>query len=246
MIRKLLLTVGLCTLVHIAFGQVLISLLFGDRLNNGKIEFGLEGGLTLSSLNGLPGASNKSGFNLGFYFDIKTGNPNWMVSTGVMVKGPMGAQNLSLYSLNNPALDSAFAGGSVTTQLGYFYVPLTMKYTFSNRIFLRGGVQLGLINAANDEFTNSVKNDDDLSFKVKRKGDYAALDAGLAAGIGYRIMKGYGMNVGITYYYGFVDVEIDDNRPNQFNRAVYFNIGIPIGKGKAEKKKQKKESNDSF
>lgn len=71
---------------------------------------------------------------------------------------------------------------------------------------------------------------------MKRKNDFALLDAGLAAGIGYRIMKGYGMNINLNYYYGLIDVEADDDRPNLYNRAVYVNVGIPIGKGKAEKK----------
>lgn len=240
MARKLFLAFGLCALLQSAKGQVLISLLFGDKLNSGKIEFGLDGGLSISHIDGIPGATNRSGFNLGFYFDIKTQNPNWMLSTGVIVKGPMGAKGFPTYSLNDPRLDSLFTNGSVATQLGYFYVPLTMKYSFRNRIYLRGGLQLGLINAATDVFTNSVKGDDDLTFKVKRLSDYATLDAGMVAGIGYRLMKGYGMNVGINYYYGLIDVEADDNRPNQFNRAIYFNVGIPIGKGKAEKKMQKK------
>jgi hypothetical protein len=213
-------------------------------LNTGKIEFGLDGGLSLSTLDGIPSARNRPGFNLGFYFDIKTKNPNWMVSTGVIVKGPMGARGLAPYSLNNPGLDSLFTTGTVATQLGYFYVPVTMKYSFRNRIFLKGGIQLGLINGAKDIFTNTVKDEDDLSFTVNRKSDFLALDAGMVAGIGYRLMKGYGMNLGITYYYGLIDIEGDDSRPNQFNRAVYFNVGIPIGRGKAEKKMQKQSNND--
>lgn len=239
MIRKFLLTIGLCFILQLAFGQVIISLLFGDKLNNGKIEFGLDGGLSLSHIDGIPGAQYRSGLNLGFYFDIKTQNPNWMVSTGVIVKGPMGSKGLPTYSLNDPKLDSLFVNGSVATQLGYFYVPITMKYTFRNRIFLRGGIQLGLINGAKDIFTSKVKDEDDLTFTLNRKSDFLALDAGMVAGIGYRLIKGYGMNLGITYYYGFIDVEADDTRPNQFNRAIYFNLGIPIGKGKAEKKQQK-------
>jgi hypothetical protein len=66
----------------------------------------------------------------------------------------------------------------------------------------------------------------------------------MVGGVGYRLMKGYGMNLGITYYYGLIDIEGDDSRPNQFNRAVYFNVGIPIGRGKAEKKMQKQSNND--
>jgi hypothetical protein len=62
------------------------------------------------------------------------------------------------------------------------------------------------------------------------------LDAGLAFGIGYRLMKGKGMNLGIQYYLGLVDVLIDDNTPDQMNRAWYFNVGIPIGKASVKKK----------
>ena len=219
--------------------QVIISLLLGDKLNTGKIEFGLDGGLTLSDLGGLDAAESLRGFNLGFYFDIKTKHPAWIVNTGVIVKSPMGAKGLPVYSLNDPALDTAFKKGSVTTKLRYFNVPVMMKYQFKNNIYVKGGIQLGLRYKAFDEFKNSVAEDDDLTYKLKRKDDYHPLDAGLAFGLGYRLMGGNGMNLGLQYYYGMVDVEIDDNSPNQFNRVFYFNLGIPIGKGKAQKKKEK-------
>jgi Outer membrane protein beta-barrel domain len=239
--RKFIAVTGLILFCFTGYSQVLISLVFGDKLNSGKIEFGLDGGLSLSNLKGPDGGKNVSGLNLGFYFDIKTKNPAWMVSTGVVVKGPMGAKGLPVYSLNDDALDSAFKGGSVTTKLGYFYVPITMKYTFKNRIFLKGGIQLGLINGASDNFVNSIAEDDDLNYTLKRNNDFALLDAGLAGGIGYRLMKGHGMNLNINYYYGLIDVESDDDGPDVFNRAVYFNVGIPIGKGKAEKREAEKK-----
>jgi len=55
-----------------AQGQVLISLLLGDKFNTGKIEFGLDGGINFMTLPGVTGSSSNHGFNLGFYFDIKT------------------------------------------------------------------------------------------------------------------------------------------------------------------------------
>jgi len=239
--KKILLVFAFFITASISHAQVLISLIFGDKLNSGKIEFGLDGGLSLSNLQGAPGGDIRSGFNLGFYFDIKTKNPAWMVSTGVVVKGPMGAKGLPVYSLNDPALDEAFKEGTVTTQLGYFYVPVTMKYTFKNRIYLKGGIQMGLINKSKDQFLNEVVDEDDLTYTLSRKGDFHPLDGGLAAGVGYRLMKGYGMNIGINYYHGLVDAVVDDNSPNQYNRAWYFNVGIPIGKGKAEKKQKQKQ-----
>jgi hypothetical protein len=100
-----------------ASGQVLISLLLGDKLNSGKIEFGLDGGVNYPNLRGLDEGEMKSTFNLGFYFEFRLKNPQWMVHTGVIVKSTMGAANLPVYSLNNPDLDNAFAEGEVRRKI---------------------------------------------------------------------------------------------------------------------------------
>jgi hypothetical protein len=42
--RKNFLIIGLLLFANAAKSQVLISILLGDKLNTGKIEFGLEGG----------------------------------------------------------------------------------------------------------------------------------------------------------------------------------------------------------
>ncbi|HSB92003.1 MAG TPA: porin family protein [Flavitalea sp.] len=212
--------------------QVIISLIFGDKLNSDKIEFGLDGGVNWSTLHGLAGANSMAGFNLGFYFDFKLKDPNWMVNTGVIVKSPMGAEGLPVYSLGDDALDSSFAGGSVKRKIRYFNVPVMMKYQFRNNLYAKAGIQLGLRSKAFDEFLNTVKDDDDLKYKLKTRDDYHPLDAGLAFGLGYRLMKGNGMNLGVQYYLGLVDVVIDDSSPNQYNRVLYITAGIPIGKGK--------------
>jgi len=213
--------------------QVLISLLFGDKLNSGKIEFGLEGGLSLSRLEGLDPMKTHQNYNLGFYFDIKTKNPAWMITTGVKVKSTMGAEGLPVYSLQNPALDSSFSGGNITRKINYFNVPIMLKYTFKNKIFAQGGMQLGLRYKATDVFTRTVVDKEDLTYKLDIKNKYHPLDAGVIAGVGYRLEKGNGMNFSFSYYLGLVDARISDSGPNEFNRVFYLNAGIPIGKGKA-------------
>jgi Outer membrane protein beta-barrel domain len=234
--KKLIIIFSFVFVVLPGKSQVLISILFGDKLNSDKIEFGLDGGLTLSDITGLDQSKVLSGFNLGFYFDFKMKNPNWMLNTGVLIKSPMGARGLPVYSLNNPDLDNAFTGGSVTTNLRYFNVPVTMKYQFKNKFFAKAGIQLGVMNKAFDEFSNTIASNNDLKFERKTKNLYHPLDAGLAFGIGYRLMKGKGMNLGIQYYLGLVDVKMDDSTPDQMNRAWYFNVGIPIGKAAAKNK----------
>ena len=234
--KKILFLFIMALNVTAARSQVIISLLLGDKLNTGKIEFGLEGGYNNSTISGLPGANGMGGFNLGFYFDIKTKNPSWMFNTGVIVKSPMGAGGIPVYPLGNEVLDSAFSGGKVDRNIRYFNVPVMMKYTFQNNIYAKAGVQLGLRNKAFDEFLNSYEDSDDLKYKLKTKGNYHPLDAGLAFGLGYRLMGGNGMNIGIQYYYGLIDVVIDDNSPSQYNRVFYATVGIPIGKGKKKEK----------
>jgi Outer membrane protein beta-barrel domain len=239
-VRKILLILGFIFTAGSLHSQVLISLLFGDKLNSGNVEFGLDGGLTMSTIQGFDGAKFKNGFNLGFYFDIKLKkNPAWMINTGVLVKSPMGTRDLAVYATGDDNLDEAFEGGKRSINLGYFNVPIMMKYQFRNHIYVKAGAQLGLMNKASDEFTQSV-DDGDLEYTIKNRDNYHPIDAGAAVGIGYRLMGGNGMNIGLQYYQGLIDISVDDQGPNQYNSAFYANVGIPIGKGKAQKKQQEK------
>jgi hypothetical protein len=218
---------------YTASSQILISLLLGDKLNNGKMEFGLDGGLNMSSIDGLDQSKNAPGFNLGFYFGIKLckSNPAWLIHTGVIVKSPMGATDLPVYSLNNANLDTSFADGSVVRKLRYFNVPVMIKYKIKN-LYLEGGPQFGLLNRATDEFKTQVKDKDDLTYKLNVRKNFHPIDAGLIMGAGYRLQKGNGMNIGIRYYYGFTDIVKEASAQKQYNRSLYFVVGIPIGVGK--------------
>jgi len=234
--KKYLLFAGLLFTGYTTNAQVLISLIFGDKLNSPNIEFGLDGGLTLASLPGLDNSKTRSAFNLGFYFDFRLKNhPSLFLNTGVMVKGPMGANKLPVYSLYNDALDSSFTGGDVERKLNYFYVPFTLKYMFKNNFYAKAGIQLGLRNSCTDVFTNTLVDKEDLVYKKDIKNLYHNLDGGLTFGIGYHLVKGQGMNIGISYYLGLIDARVEDSGANQFNRAFYFNVGIPIGKEKPAK-----------
>ncbi len=235
--KKYLLVLVMLIPVFSAKSQVLISILLGDKLNSGKVEFGLDGGLNWSTMQGLPGANVHTGFNLGFYFDFKFNNPAWMLNTGVIVKSTLGAEGLPVYSLNIAALDSAFTGGSVTRKLEYFNVPVMIKYMFKNNFFVKGGTQLGLRYNAFDDFTNKVIDKDDLNYRLKIKDQFRPLDAGLIAGLGYRLMGGNGMNIEMRYYYGLVDVVTAQASPPQYNRSLYLTVGIPIGKSKKKETK---------
>lgn len=234
----LLLIIVLCT--PAARSQVLISLVFGDKLNSEYLEFGLDGGVNFSSISNLDGSKSNLGFNLGFYFDIGSKKyPSWYINTGVIVKSPMGADNLDVYSLGNEALDNAYVDGHVNREIRYFNVPILLKYKFQNNIFVKAGPQFGLLANAFDEFIKEI-DDEELRYKNNIRDRIHVIDAGLTIGTGYRLMGGNGMNIGVQYYLGLVPVMKGDG-PKQYNRSFYITAGIPIGKGKAAKKAAEKK-----
>jgi hypothetical protein len=223
--------------IPIAHSQVLISLIFGEMLNSPKVEFGLEGGANFSTISNLEGADKRTDFNLGFYFDFMLKNPKWAINTGVIVKSSMGAAGLAMYSLNDEALDNAFVGGRIDRKINYFNVPIMMKYKFDNNIYVKGGMMTGLLSRAYDEFKNEYDGED-IEYKHNIRDKIHVIDAGLVIGTGYRLMGGNGMNIGVNYYYGLVTVFKGDSNPKQYNRSFYVTMGIPIGKGAAEKKRE--------
>lgn len=233
--RIALMSLMMLGLARSADAQVIISLLLGDKLNSGKVEFGLDGGWNFSSQSGQSKTGIYSTFNLGFYFDIKLKKEPWMIHTGVIVKSNMGTGNLPVYSLGDPNLDNTFAGGSVERNLNYFNVPIFIKYKFNEHFYAEGGPMLGLLYGAHDIFTNSVQGNE-ARYERNIRSDYHPLDAGIVFGLGYRLLGGNGMNLGLRYYYGVVDVVVDDSSPDVYNRSLYVTLGIPIGVGKAKEK----------
>ena len=218
---------------NLSKGQVLITLVLGDKLNSDKLEFGLDGGFNWSNISNLENANLQRSFNLGFYFNIKM-QEKLFLRTGVIVKSPMGAEGLHPYSLNDPELDSVLAESSVSRKLRYFNVPILIKYKIYDQLFVELGPQLGLLNKARDEFNTKVYEKDDLTFTNSVKDDYKKIDAGFTGGIGYQLMQGTGMTFGVRYYYGLMDILKENSGQPQKNRSFYLYASIPIGAGKKD------------
>lgn len=223
-----------------AQSQILISLLLGDKLNSPNLEFGVEGGFNRSWLSGIDESKGLGNFHLGFYFDIRMKNDLWL-NTGVRVKSSGGADDLTPYSLDDPELDAVFLDGNVERKLGYWYVPVHLKYRFAEnkQFFVMAGGQIGLRNKVSDTFYNSYIDKDDVSFK-NNIGDYIKrIDVGLSGGLGYKF-KGSGMNLGLTYYHGLSNImkstDLEQYNYNSKNSILYLYVGIPIGAGYKENK----------
>jgi hypothetical protein len=227
-----------------ARSQVIISLIFGDELNSDKVRFGLDGGVNFSSLTSPEESKFMENFNLGLYFDIQLKeNSNWYIHTGALLKSDLGARGIEVYSLEDQGLDSVFMGGSIERTLKYIHIPALVRYKFTNHLFIEIGPMLGVMTKATDMFYNTVKKDEDLSFKNKVTDRYKWFDAGVMAGIGYHLLKGTGVNFGVRYFQGLMDAIKDNSSDPSWNQSIYLFVSIPIGAGeKAQAKKAEKEA----
>ncbi len=218
--------------------QVLIALLLGDKLNTGKIEFGLDGGYNFSTISEMDASKWNNAWNLGFYFDIKV-KEKWYLNTGVLVKGSLGVKELShedLVYLNSPLLDYEDVinkDGTYTQNISYFIVPVLAKYKFKNHIHVEAGPQASLMHKAWIEYNYKIDGNS-AQIKDDNKEDVNRIDFGFAGGVGYRLLKGMGWTIGARYYYGITNVYRDN--PGQKNSALFLKLSIPIGQSDETKK----------
>lgn len=220
--------------------QILISLLLGDKLNSGGLEFGLDGGYNFANVSGFDSSSNLNNFNLGFYFDIKV-KDNWWLYTGVLVKSDLGASKLSEADIQRLGSTIVYdEPGDYSQRLKYFIVPAMAKYKFKNRIYVAAGPQFGLLHKAWIEF-DADYGGGEANIKQYNKSDVNIIDVGAAFGTGYRLTdKISGMTIGVKYYYGFVNVYKGVSGTN--NESLFLQVNIPIGAGKAAKNAEEKEA----
>lgn len=230
-LKTKLFTVGLLLAAQLASSQVLISLIFGDKLNSEAIEFGLEGGFSFSDLSALDADKRLSTFNLGFYFDIELKDA-WRLYTGVLVKSKLGVENLSNSDLLLLGVSPEEEGGSYSQHINNFLVPALIKYRFPSRIYAEAGPQFGLLYKSWVQFDSDIDGTE-TRIRIENKDALNTFEVGGVLGAGYRLRPGpAGMTLGIKYYQGFTNAikGLSGSR----NNAVFVKFNIPIGAGKKE------------
>lgn len=221
----ILLLVCLC---DVARGQILIAIIFGDKLNTDKLEFGLVVSPGLMNITNM-GGSYKTGLNLGLYFTYKL-NDQWFLHPELIAKGSFGSKGLAPYPTGSDSLDQLFAGGSVTRGVQSFSMPLLVRYRVYQRWFAEAGVQTDLALKAKDEFMHTVEGNP-LSYTRTVTSSFNRIDFGLTAGFAYKFTSDKGMGIGLRYYYGLTDV-LKDLAGTQVNSVWLLNVFIPIGASK--------------
>jgi hypothetical protein len=212
--------------------QVHFSLAFGKDFLKNNVKIGLERGLSFSNITGAGDAKSVRSLNLGLFVDLKIKDSTWFLHSGALLKSGMGAQNISSYPLNSTILDSVFASGSIERQLKYIHIPVLLRYKFNNHLFVEMGPRFGILTKATDHFYEPGKPENGSYYKNNLTGRCNWFDAGIEAGMGYHLLRGKGVNLGLRYYYGMTDLfrETQPDPVRQQALTIYLNIPILIGK----------------
>jgi hypothetical protein len=227
--------IGLIVYCNVASSQVLIALLFGDKLNNGTMEFGLMGGPTFTNITHIE-SKLRPGFDLGLYFNIRM-NDRWYLHPEASPKTAFGAKGIPVYPTGNANLDSLYKGGSISRNIKALSLPLLVRYRIAGLFFAEAGPQVDLFTQVKDEFETKV-NDNDLSYENKVKDKFTRFDVGYVLGLAYKIKPGVrGMTFGLRYFGGLTDI-MKNEAGTQANSAWTLNVFIPIGAGKAAAKQE--------
>jgi len=232
--KRIILIFSVLFVSYTAHSQILISLLLGDKLNSDGIEFGLEGGLTTSNINGFNNDGALNTFLLGFYFDIRVQN-NFYLHTGVEGISNTGMAKLSdqdIQLLDGQKLDYP---GKYNEVINAFYVPILAQYRFKNHLYIEAGPQVGWLYNSYIYYTSKYDNRD-IKIKDPNKELLNWFDGGISVGAGYRLMKGKGWTIGARYYQGLTNVF--NHVSGSKSHALNIVCKIPIGAAPKENKGQ--------
>ena len=210
--------------------QVLIALVFGEKLQTDKLTFGLVVTPTFSTISNLSG-DYRSGLGLGLYFDIKI-SKNFFLHPEAIPKASLGVDGLAPYATGNDSLDAIFVNGAVNRKLRTISLPLLCKYRIRGLLFAEAGPQINWMLRVKDVYTAEI-NGSELTYNTELKNEFTRFEIGLAAGLECKLKKDKGMGLGLRYYHGMNDIQ--KSQPGkQVNQALHINVSIPIGTGKAQ------------
>ena len=233
--------------IIIAFGfqaqsQVLLTLIFGDKLNSDGIEFGLDGGGSLTKISNMDSKAFLNDWYLGYYFDFKT-KFGFNIYTGTHIKSRLGIGNLTDIDLEYLGItliediNGNPVEGEYSQKLNTFVVPILIRKYLKNNIYFEAGPQLGLTYKSFVQFEENTKKRESL-IKEYNSNLTNWFEASIVGGAGYKFKKGPGWAVGIQYFYGFTNVY--KNRTGTNNSGFFIRATVPIGRKKAEKKRAEK------
>jgi hypothetical protein len=233
--KKLFILFLFATSYNAVHSQVIIALLFGEKLNSGKLEFGLVVGPSVTNLTNSE-SDYRVGLALGLFFNIWPAN-KFSIHAEMSPKSAFGAKNIAPYSLGNDSLDHFFEQGSVERIIKTMNLTILARYSISPHFFVDAGIQPDILYKPKDIFTADF-NENELTYTQELDDRFTRLDFQVAAGLFYKFKPDKGsMGIGLRYVRGVTDID-KFLKGTQSNIAWQLHVTIPIGAVPKEKASQ--------
>ncbi len=205
--------------------QVLLAILFGDKLNTEKLEFGIAVNPVFTNLTGVNG-DYRTGLDLAIYFDIQIKTKFFIHVEGV-AKGAFGEEKITTYHTGLDTVDILYANGNYERKIKAFSMPVLARYAINRKFFVDAGIRADWMLKTKDIFKTKLY-DNDLEYTMNVSDQISKLDFGLTGGLHYKFGGPRTMGVGLRYFQGLTDV-IKTTAGTQTNTAFEIVITIPIG-----------------
>lgn len=225
--------------------QILMALLFGDKLNSDKLEFGLTLGNSISTQTNFADTKWRGrGWNVGLWFNVKLDKQGrWYFHPGAIPKSTLGFRYLPTYETGDAKIDAVIDSFDfdVERKVNYIHVPLLARYRIftiekegkkgmkKNSFFIQGGPQISLRTKAEDIFTAEL-DDNTLTFENDLRDELRRFEVSISAGLVWKFRKA--LELDVSYNQGFLDIDESEATGTNRNQWVMLNVNIPIGAGK--------------
>jgi len=211
-----------------ASAQVVLGILFGDKLASDNFNIGFEIGMNLSTVSDLSGAAVTRGTLLGLFGTWRF-SEHYHLFTGLLPLSAKGAKDADAIPLNDPVLDPTIAGRTMERNLGYIDIPVLVQWAQhrDGGVRIGAGPQIGILLSANDRYSAITPQGTAVVIENDIENDIERFDAGIAFDAEYRI-TGLGLAIGVRYYQGLTDL-LRGAGPSMHNQVLSGSGRITLG-----------------
>ncbi len=210
--------------------QVLIGVLFGEKLSTPTFNMGFEVGLNFSDYEGFADSDRTRHTVFGLFADWRF-SENFHFAGAVLPIAGRGADGLAPVLTGDPVFDGQTAAASMERSLGYVEIPLLLKWAPQREEGFRIGVgpSFGIVTGANDRY--DIVSPDGLHYVLERDigDDLPGLDMGASVDVEWRFPV---LSIAARYTYGVTDMRLEGS-PDEIHSHVLTGTGrIYLGKKK--------------
>ncbi len=214
--------------VQPARGQVLISLLLGDKVSSERFHLEFNVGANLADLKGIDDTKLKPGFMLAIGGEWRFAG-DFFLQPELMPFYFAGAKDMPTGGLDiPPPLDTLVSNQTAERTLKYFAIPVLIKYgALGRQLHVGVGPQIAFLTSATDKFQGVINNQ--ITVEEDIEDGLNSTDAGVVFNLSYKMRPSYGTGINLRYYLGLTDIIKDNPGEAVYNRVLSIFLSVAIG-----------------